>query len=185
LFLPQARNWWHQKFCAKPECGKASKVESQRRWLSKPKNRDHFRGSENVERVRQWRASNPGYWKRSPKAPSTLQEIVPTQPPAIEKVEKTTSQTPLQDFVTLQDPLLLGLISHLIDSPLQENVEKATWGLLQKGRSILDIRSGMKPKGNTYADQETSALSGTTPKSSGPVQLGRSTPGAPALSQLL
>jgi hypothetical protein len=35
-----------------PECRKASKVESQRRWLSKPENQNHFRGSANVERVR-------------------------------------------------------------------------------------------------------------------------------------
>jgi hypothetical protein len=53
LFIPNARNWWHQKFCAKPDCRKASKTESHRRWLSKPGNQDHFRGSANVERVRQ------------------------------------------------------------------------------------------------------------------------------------
>ena len=65
LFVPNRRNWWHQKFCTKPECRQASKAESQRHWLSKPENRDYFRGSANVERVRQWRAKNPGYWKRA------------------------------------------------------------------------------------------------------------------------
>jgi hypothetical protein len=41
----------------------ASKADSHRRWLSKPANREHFRGPANVERVRQWREANPGYWK--------------------------------------------------------------------------------------------------------------------------
>ena len=153
LFVPNRRNWWHQKFCFKPECRKASKTESQRRWLSKPENRDVFRGSENVERVRQWRAKNPGYWKRPAKAPGTLQELVPAQVAEKKELTETTSLPPLQDFVASQDPLLLGLISHLIDSPLQEVVEQTTLRLLQKGRDLLDMRFGMKSKGNTYADK--------------------------------
>ena len=184
--MPNLRNWWHQKYCTKSECRHASKAESQRRWLSKPENRDVFRGSANVERVRQWRAKNPGYWKRPANTHGTLQELVPApipaQAPENKEAAEKTSSPPLQDFVTSQDPLLLGLIAHLIDSPLQENVEKATLGLLQKGRNILGLRSGIKPKGTKYADQETSAVSGTTPKSSGAVQLGGSTSGAPALS---
>jgi hypothetical protein len=182
LFRPNARNWWHQKFCTKPECRKASKAESQRRWCSKPANQDHFRGPVNVERVRQWRAKNPGYWKRPAKALGTLQDVLLSQVADNELVVKTTSLPPLQDFVASQDPLLLGLIAHLIDSPLQENVEQAALRLLQKGRNILDLRSGMKTKGNTYADQKTSPVRGTTPTGSGPVQLGGSTTGAPALS---
>jgi len=152
LFVPNARNRWHQKFCSKPGCRQASKAESQRRWLSKPENRDYFRGPANFPRVHKWRAKNPGYWKRSARPPVALQEIVPAHVADNEPVAKTTPPTPLQDIVASQGPLLLGLISHLIDSPLQENVEHAALRLLQKGRSILDMRSGMKPKGNTYAD---------------------------------
>jgi hypothetical protein len=181
LFVPHYRNWWHQKFCFKPACRKASKAQSQRRWLSKPENRDIFGGSANVERVRQWRAKNPGYWKRCPKTSSTLQEVLPLQAIEAKEVAKTTSQAPLQDFVASQPPLLLGLISHLIDSPLQEVVEQAALRLLQKGQSILDMRFGMKPKGNTYADKETSAVRRTTPQSAATVQLGGSAFGAPGL----
>jgi hypothetical protein len=178
--MPSRRNWWHQKFCTKPECRKASKVESQRRWLSKPGNQDHFCGSANVERVRQWRDKNPGYWKRPARASSTLQEVVPAQVAEDKVVAEKTSSPPLQDFVASQDPLVLGLISHLIDSPLQENVEQATLGLLQKGRNFLDMRSGMKSKENTNEDKETSALCGTASKGATPVQLGGSASGAPA-----
>ena len=183
--MPNRRNWWHQKYCAKPECRKASKAQSQRRWLSKPENRDAFCGSANVERVRQWRAKNPGYWKRPAKAPGTLQELVPAQVVDNKELTETTSPSPLQDFVATQDPLVLGLISHLVDSPLQEVVEQAALRLLQKGQTILNMRFGMKPKGNTYADNETSFVRGAAPKSSAAVQLGGPTPGAPALRPTL
>jgi hypothetical protein len=189
LFVPNLRNWWHQKYCTKSECRHASKAESQRRWLSKPENRDVFRGSANVERVRQWRAKNPGYWKRPAKAPGTLQELVPApvpaQSPENKEVAEKTSSPPLQDFVTSQDPLLLGLISHLIDSPLQEVVEQTARRLLQKGQDILNMKFGMQMKGNTYADKETSALPGAVAKSSSAVQLGGSAAGAPALRRAL
>jgi hypothetical protein len=185
LFLPNRRNWWHQKYCSQPECRKVSKAASQRRWLSKPENRDVFRGSENVERVRQWRAKNPGYWKRSAKTQGALQEVLPAQAIGNKELTKTTSPPPLQDFVALQDPLLLGLIAHLVDSPLQEVVEQAARHLLLKGQSILDMKFGMKPKGKTYADKETSPVPGTAPQGSASVQLGGPAPGAPALRRTL
>jgi hypothetical protein len=163
LFRPNRHNWWHQKFCSKAECRRASKAESQRRWLSQPENRDHFRGPARVEKVRQWRAKHPGYWKRPSKSPNALQEVVPSQPAENKAIAETTSPRPLQDIVASQDPLVLGLIAHLTDSPLQEVVEQTTRRLLELGQSILDMRSGMKPKGNTYADQETSAVSGAPP----------------------
>jgi hypothetical protein len=54
-FIPDCRNVKRQKYCGRPECLKASKRESQRRWLGKPENRDYFRSPENVKRVREWR----------------------------------------------------------------------------------------------------------------------------------
>jgi len=125
LFVPERRNWWHQKFCLKPECRQASKAHSQRKWLSKPENCEVFGGWANVERVRQWRAKHPGYWRRPAKSPRTLQEVVPAQAAAKQALTETTARIPLQDVLASQAPLLVGLIAHLIDSPLQENVEKA------------------------------------------------------------
>jgi hypothetical protein len=52
LFRPDPRNLRHQRYCSKPQCRKASKAASQRRWLAKAQNRDYFRGAANVERVR-------------------------------------------------------------------------------------------------------------------------------------
>ena len=65
LFRPDPRNIRRQRFCSKPPCRRASKAESQRRWLAKADNRDYFRGAENVERVRLWRSAHPHYWRRS------------------------------------------------------------------------------------------------------------------------
>ncbi len=61
-------NGWHQRYCSESTCRKASKVESQRRWLAKPENKKHFSGPAHVTRVRQWQRAHPGYWKRKAKA---------------------------------------------------------------------------------------------------------------------
>ena len=58
-FLPQAHNAYHQRYCTRSECRSASKRASQRRWVLQ--NRDHYRGSYNVQRVQAWRAHHPGY----------------------------------------------------------------------------------------------------------------------------
>ena len=65
LFRPDPRNARHQRYCSGPPCRKASKAASQARWLAKPQNRDYFRGPAHTERVRAWRAANPGYSRRS------------------------------------------------------------------------------------------------------------------------
>jgi len=176
LFDPGIRHRWRQKFCTKPGCRAASKADSHRRWLSKPANRDHFRGLAHVERVRRWRAAHPEYWKRPKKSSGTLQDLVPAQAPAPQHATSTTSPAPLQDLFAMQDPLLVGVIAHLIDSPLQDHVEQTTLRLLAKGRTILDLRSGVKTKAN-HEDQEMNPLSGAAPPHSWSVQLDRPTPG--------
>jgi len=64
FFHPDPHNPRRQFYCFEPDCRRASKAASQRRWLRKPANRDYFRDGANVERVQQWRKANPGYWKR-------------------------------------------------------------------------------------------------------------------------
>ncbi len=45
LFRPDPRNVKRQKYCSQPECRKASKAASQKKWLEKPENQDYFQGS--------------------------------------------------------------------------------------------------------------------------------------------
>jgi hypothetical protein len=58
----------------------ARRVRPQRRpsGLIRPRTATHFRGVENVERVRQWRRRHPGYWRKKTtirQATSALQDI--------------------------------------------------------------------------------------------------------------
>ena len=64
VFAPDPRSARRQRYCSKPACRRASKTASQHRWLQPPHNRAYFRGPPHVERVRQWRKDNPGYWRR-------------------------------------------------------------------------------------------------------------------------
>ena len=83
FFKPNPRAKGRQNFCSHPECRKASKRVSQKKWLDKPENRDHFRGSDNVRRVQLWREKNLGYWKRtkSKSSPETVQQSLHSERP--------------------------------------------------------------------------------------------------------
>jgi hypothetical protein len=191
LFLPDAHNPGRQKFCGKTACRKASQAESQRRWLSQPGNTRYFRDEKNVERVQEWRQAHPDYWKRSPKPAVALQEVCPSQVVENKDLPLEISCLPLQEVVPVQDlplqdlvpplptqdPLLVGLIAHLIDCPLQENVAQATRGLILKGRGILGLSSGMPPKTH-YESPKENSVSATAAPHSRTVQLDRSTAGA-------
>ena len=61
FFDPDHRNRERQRYCAQPECRRASKSASQGAWLAKPDNRDYFRDPVHIARVQVWRAAHPGY----------------------------------------------------------------------------------------------------------------------------
>jgi hypothetical protein len=63
LFTADPRNRKRQKYCPRPACKAAGKAARQRRWLAHEQNRDYFCGPEQVQRVREWRAAHPGYWR--------------------------------------------------------------------------------------------------------------------------
>jgi hypothetical protein len=158
-FRPDPRNAWHQRFCQADACRAASKAASQQRWLAKPENRDYFRGPDNVARVRTWREAHPGYARRtgapqrpapapaaSPAAASSapLQEVVPTQvldtqeefyPPEVPS--GVVAQQALQDLLQQQPVVLIGLLAHLSDSTLQDDIAQAGRRLLQLGHDVL------------------------------------------------
>lgn len=80
LYMPGRRNAYHQKYCPKPACRKASRRASRRRWLAKPANRDYHRGAAPAARVRAWRLGHPG--RRRRKAPA-LQDLLSAQDAAL------------------------------------------------------------------------------------------------------
>lgn len=146
LFEPDARNAQRQKCCRKEACRAALKAVRQRRWLEKPQNRDYFRGPMHVERVRAWRMAHPGYWRRGELRADALQDAHDGQPIEAAKDLSTPSTRALQDALRLQGPVLIGLIAHLSDSTLQDDIAQTSRRLLQLGQDILAGKSPDAPQ---------------------------------------
>jgi len=150
LLRPDPRNLRHQRYCSQPPCRRASKAESQRRWLAKPDNRDYFRGPDNVERVRTWRSAHPGYWRRSsPQSHSALQEHSLTQPTDNHNESASLTNTPLQELSRAQPLVLMGLIAQLTGAALQEDIAIASRRLQHLANDILNASPGRDPPGRT------------------------------------
>lgn len=141
-FRPDPRNVRHQEYCSEAACRRASKAASQRRWLAKPENRDYFRGAEQVARVQRWRAEHPGYGRRASAATTaSLQDDCHVQVVEIQEESAGLAAGALQEVLAEQPAVLIGLIAHLTDSPLQEDIVRSTRRLLQLGQDILNGRS--------------------------------------------
>ena len=140
-FRPDPRNVRHQKYCSEAACRRASKAASQRRWLAKPENRAYFRGAEQVARVQRWRAEHPGYGRRAGAATTAaLQDDCHVQVIEIQEKSEDLAASALQEVLAAQPAVLIGLIAHLTDSPLQEDIVRSTRRLLQLGQDILNGR---------------------------------------------
>ena len=140
LFVPDHRNRKKQTYCQKGPCRKASKVASQKKWLNKPENKDYFRGPDNVERVQKWREDTPEYWKRTNRT-TALQDYLTVQ--QVENKENNSQinahpQTrALQDLLLAQSPVIIGLISNLTGSALQDDIANTLLRMQQFGQEIL------------------------------------------------
>jgi hypothetical protein len=143
LFRADARNRRHQRYCCKPACRHASHAASQRRWLSKPENRDYFRGAINGARVQAWRRAHPGYAKRADKhLHSSLQDDSCPQP--VDSASDSAGLT-LQEIISAQPLVRIGLIAHLTDSALQDDIALTSRRLLKLGQDILGDRVSRTP----------------------------------------
>jgi hypothetical protein len=150
LFRPDPRNRRHQSYCSASTCRAASKAASQARWLAKPENQDYFRGPVNTARVKAWRARHPGYWRKGRRTRPALQEVSTVQPvdPAAESGD--FERSPLQDVISAQPAVLIGLIAHIVGTPLQDDIVRATGRLLRLGQDILSssaARAATPPPG--------------------------------------
>ena len=180
-FAPERRNGHHQNYCGALPCKAASKKASQAKWLAK--NRDYHRGPEAVARVQAWRRAHPGYSRGQSAAP--LQEALPfgtvANTPTLSEVlappknscnaQEELATTPLQDFLSAQPIVLVGLIAHIWDSALQEDIATVVTQLIQLGH---DIRGG----GHEHC--ETTLDPGTPAADSRAFQLDRSSTGTRA-----
>ena len=176
LFRPDPRNVRHQHYCSKSECRRASKQASQRRWLGKAANRGYFRGVANFERVRAWREAHPGYWRRTAqKASTALQEDSLAQVVDSTDQSSTLTATALQDLLSAQPLVFIGLIAHLTGSTLQDDIAVTGQRFRQLG---YDILTGAAAGAEGACDAKTPAGPYASAPDPPSVQLGRSTPGA-------
>lgn len=143
LFVPDPRNQNRQEYCDKTECRKASKAASQKKWLTKPENKDYFTGPDNVKRVQEWRKKNPDYWKRS-KKPVALQDSLTVQPTENIRYNDQVGKSALQDLLERQPPVIIGLISNFIGSALQDDIALTLLRMQQSGLDILCLQPKTK-----------------------------------------
>jgi len=120
LLRPDPHNHYHQRCCSKPACQKARKAANQRAWAQRPANRDHWRGPDEVERVRRWRRAHPGYWRKP----------------------RPRTSVALQDVSPMQHPWLAGFISLFTGTTLQADIVAIHRRLVARGREILGMVSG-------------------------------------------
>ena len=148
FFDPDQRNRKRQRFCAAAQCRGASKAASQAAWLAKPQNSGYFRDPLHVARVQAWRLAHPGYSRGKPrklcKAPA-LQDALILQ--VTEKIEECQIRgeiaaapipTALQDLLNAPSPVLAGLIAHLFELTLQEDIAATTRRLVQVGHDLIN-----------------------------------------------
>jgi len=174
LFVLDPRNQDRQDYCRKRPCKKASKVASQKKWLSKPENKDYFKGPVHVKRVQEWRKKNPDYWKRS-KRLIALQDLLIAQPAENTDNNDQVNANALQDLLLAQSPVIIGLISNFIGSPLQDDIADTLLRMQQSGQDILCLQP---QKEGGKSDCEIHDFKTTGPQGTQKLQLGRSPAGA-------
>jgi hypothetical protein len=168
FFTPDYRNRTRQRYCAAPLCRGASHAASQAAWLARPENVAYFRGPEHVARVQAWRAAHPGYSRGQRRDGRALQDRLATQ--VIEANEQSAVgatppvAAPLQDLLQAPWPVLAGLIAHLFDATLQEDIAATTRRLVQLGQDVL--------RGGRDETRQTAALPRAAAAGAAAVQLG-------------
>ena len=172
FFTPHVRSKGRQKYCSQSDCQKASKRASQQKWLQKSQNIDYFSGPENVRRVQQWRANNPGYSKKashsSPDKPPLQDDLIAQ---VIEKQEQKPApeQQALQEIITSQPVVLIGLIAHLTGSTLQDDI-------VRTGRKLRELGEDLLHEPNLTGEHHaipSHSSAGTFTPDTGPIQLDR------------
>jgi len=111
-FVPDRRTRQRQKCCQSPKCLALAKQRRQKRWSSKKKNRDYFRGRVHVDRMDRWRAAHPNYQRHANarrRRRGVLQDAVHTQVRILHEIFAGSEAVVLQDTVAPRMRSLLQL----------------------------------------------------------------------------
>jgi hypothetical protein len=165
------RNRGRQKYCSASACRAASKAASQAAWLSKPNNTSYFSGPVHVARVQAWRAAHPGYGSKGSVRSAPLQDSLIAQvddlieeSPNRGEMAAPVADSALQDLLNAPSPLLAGLIAHLFEVTLQDDIAATTRRLVQLGHDVINR--------SRDEDPQTSAVPRAAAPSTRAVQLG-------------
>jgi len=149
FFDSDHRNRERQRYCSASACRRASKAASHAVWLTHPDNVGYFRGPIHVARVRAWRAAHPGYGRGRHRAPLALQDpLIVQAADSIEECAIHGESAVAPDALALQDPLntlapvLAGLIAHLFELTLQDDMAATTRRLVQLGHDVINGSRG-------------------------------------------
>lgn len=158
FFSPNHRSGDRQRYCCAAHCRRASKAASQAAWLARAPNNDYFSGPVHVARVQAWRAAHPGYSLGRVRPSRALQDPLPPQVPDVIEECANRAQAPaapaavaLQDLLNAESPLLAGLVAHLFQPALQDDMASTTRRLVQLGRDVINGRCGEGHQATTSA----------------------------------
>ena len=109
-FVINPRIGTRHRYCSRPECVRTSRTVSRQKWLLKNGGKSYFQKTISVERVRNWRAKHPHYWKKSAGRIS------------VKKSDLAVSRTLARALrcVALQDPIDSDLALKIGIIPLQK-----------------------------------------------------------------
>ena len=139
IFIPEFRSAGRQRYCGRPECRKASRRESQRRWLAKVANLGYHSGPEQSARVKAWREAHPNRRKRKLEG-SQNPGSTATSPALITVLTEFALQDfcgALQDSWSPQVTALIGLLSRIRGSALQDIIAGELTDIMLAGHAIL------------------------------------------------
>lgn len=147
VFEPDVRHRHDQRYCRKPVCQRARQAANNERWRARPEHQGWWRGEWNVQRVREWRAQHPGYWKRWKRKKAVALQIAINPAQATEvKVDASptgadcaTNRVP--ELLKTQSPVVVGLIAQMYGVgsgvALQDAIAEVATRLFEKGRAVI------------------------------------------------
>ena len=156
FFTPDHRSGERQRYCCATACRRTSKATSQAAWLARPPNRDYFSGPVHVARVQAWRCAHPGYSRGRARPSRALQDFL--TPQVLDSVEECANRVAvpeapavvaLQDLWNAESPLLAGLVAHLFQPALQDDMASTTRRLVQLGRDMINGSCGEASQAGT------------------------------------
>lgn len=141
LFTPEPRAAGRQRYCRRSACRTASKRASQRRWSCGPAGESYHSGDIGGHRVRDWRAVNPGYWRRSSRAGREVPNVALGLRKVLEDFFSRDTCDALQDSWPPCVVVFVGLLARLggCSEPdaLQDSIARDLHEILDEGHAIL------------------------------------------------